>query len=189
MAAASASLNHWVMGWRCLLPLLRPDVGTTEEAEAVAPPSFWDDPAPSCPSSQAPAGATAGHLPSTPQSTLPFQRTPVLSCSLTQANQQGGLLHEDSLLLPQLLSWRGTGSLLRVTRNHCPKCPCVHVTRSALGHSEVGCSAIFGKNESSAKGTSPFFAVQSHQRLSSQHFLFPDHSLSTSLAVRLPRLS
>lgn len=52
MAAASASLNHRAMGWVCLLPILRPDVGIEEEAEAAAPPSFWDDPAPSCPSSQ-----------------------------------------------------------------------------------------------------------------------------------------
>ena len=52
MAAASASLNHRAMGWVCLLPILRPDVRIEEEAEAAAPPSFWDDPAPSCPSSQ-----------------------------------------------------------------------------------------------------------------------------------------
>ena len=64
-------------GWICLPPMPRLDVGTAEEAEAAAPPSFWDDPAPSCPSSQLQQLPLEGTFPQRPQSALPFQCTPV----------------------------------------------------------------------------------------------------------------
>ena len=187
------------MGWICLPPIPRLDEGTAGEAEAAAPPSFWDDPAPSCPSSQL-QHAPGGHLPSTPTecSALPVHPSPFPGHSPRLTNKVASPMRTASCS-HKLLSWRGTGSLPRVTRNHCPKCPCdqskgtaqlIPVCQECPGPFWGWVLSYFWQEWVLCKRDFPFFAVQSYQMLSSQeHFLFPDYPLSTSLAARLPRLS
>ena len=100
-------------------------------AKAAAPLPFWDDPAPSCPSSQLQQVPLQGTfpLPPTECSALPVCPSTSPGHSPRPANKVASSVRTDSCFP---LRWKGTRSCCwpnrcsspRVTRNHHPESPC-----------------------------------------------------------------